>query len=36
MVVNAIPRVVDAPPGLVTMADLLLVQAWLDRSPLSL
>jgi len=27
MVVNAIPRVVDAPPGLVTMADLLLVCA---------
>jgi 4-hydroxy-tetrahydrodipicolinate reductase len=27
MVVNAIPRVVDAPPGLVTMADLPLVCA---------
>ncbi len=36
MVVNAIPRVVDAPPGLVTMADLPLVQAGLDRSPLNL
>jgi 4-hydroxy-tetrahydrodipicolinate reductase len=28
MVVNAIPRVIAAPPGLVTMPDLPLVTAW--------
>jgi 4-hydroxy-tetrahydrodipicolinate reductase len=28
IVVNAIPRVLEAPPGLVTMADLPIVTAW--------